>query len=1147
MKKFLNRRGRKLPHLNFELKMKLTTLFAVVSFFSMFANTGYTQTITLNIENTPVSQIIDEIEATTEYRFVYNTKFVDLKRKASIKVNKETIENILNELFKNTNTSFKVKNTQVVLKSKKENQTLPINQTPHINLQNYVIKGTVNDENGMPILGASVLEKNTTNGTETNFDGNFSISVSKKSTTLIISYLGYTTKEVAVNDENNINIVLSESTTGLNEIVVIGFGRVKKRDLTGAVSSVKSEDISLAPVISPIEAIQGRVAGIDITRNDGRAGSGFNILLRGNKSLTRNSNPIYIIDGIQGDINSLNPNDIASIDVLKDASSTAIYGISGANGVIIITTKKGVKGKIQVDFNSYISINSNPSYPSPLQGDAWLKYLEDGYIASNGVASPNRDALLTGWGLSPANLNQYIDDGKYVDWANETFKTGIQKNNTISIRGGNDKVQGSFSLGHNKTEGIYTGDDINVYTMRSDVNIQAAKWLKFGIVTGLIFRDQNQNRSRVNKAFGLVPLGDIYDEDGNINRFPIMNDVEPSVLANNIPGTYLNNNKTTRITANPYVDFTFAKNLTFRSILGVSLANGRNGQYESDKTYLKLTGSSAAERTGAYNTSLSYGYNWENILNYETNIAKDHNIGATFITSYLYNQSEYSQIYGAGFTSDNSLWYNLKEAPSQILNSGYSMSKRSSYAGRFNYNYKGKYFITGSVRTDGVSELSGGNKWDAFPAGAVAWRVSDEDFMTDISWVNNLKLRLGYGVSGSRNVGAYATLSGVTGGPQQLDLGGGEVQTFIPTEIVGNTNLGWEKSYNTNIGLDFNLVNNKINGSIEYYNTDSKNLIYPRPLPSTVGGVGPKTSFIQEANLAAMNNKGIELTLNTNNIETDNFKWTSSLTFAKNTEKVTEVNLGNVEVSDLVSLNLFIGNQSRVFYDYNKIGIWQLGEEADAAVFGLEPGDVKIQSSLTKQSEGVWTRNVTDDQGVTTEETYTASNPYTINANEDRRIIGQAAPDWTAGLQNTFVYKAFDLSIFATARYGQMIEGELLGFMSYGTPNLPDNYNYWTPTNPTNDFPRPYINRSTNASQPIQALNNLDGSYFKIKNITLGYTVPKQFTNKIGLSNLRLYGTVYNSLIIAKSHLLKGLDPESGASDSFPLYKQVVFGLNVSF
>ncbi|MFG6685477.1 hypothetical protein ACGK9U_02765 [Mariniflexile sp. HNIBRBA6329] len=257
--------------------------------------------------------------------------------------------------------------------------------------------------------------------------------------------------------------------------------------------------------------------------------------------------------------------------------------------------------------------------------------------------------------------------------------------------------------------------------------------------------------------------------------------------------------------------------------------------------------------------------------------------------------------------------------------------------------------------------------------------------------------------------------------------------------------------------------------------------------------------------------------------------------------------MGNVEVEDLVSLGLFIGEQSRVFYDYKKIGVWQLREEADAAVFGLQPGDVKIQSSLTRQSEGVWTRTITDANGVTTEETYTAAAPYTINANEDRQVIGHRAPDWTAGLNNTFVYKSFDLSIFATARYGQMIEGELLGYMRYGALNLPDNYNYWTPTNATNDFPRPYITRSTNNSQPLQGLTNVDGSYFKIKNITLGYTVPERFASKVGLTNLRVYGTVYNSLIIVKSHLLDGLDPESGASDSFPLYKQMVFGLNVSF
>ena len=318
-------------------------------------------------------------------------------------------------------------------------------------------------------------------------------------------------------------------------------------------------------------------------------------------------------------------------------------------------------------------------------------------------------------------------------------------------------------------------------------------------------------------------------------------------------------------------------------------------------------------------------------------------------------------------------------------------------------------------------------------------------------------------------------------------------------------------------------------------------------MPTTVGGFGPKNPFVQNANIAEMNNKGIELTLNTKNIISKDFKWTSTFTFGRNKEEVGSVDLGNVEVEDLISLGLFVGSPKDVFYDYKKIGIWQLGEEADAAVFGLEPGDVKVESSLTKQSDGVWVRTVTDDDGNIVEEQYTADNPYTINANEDRQILGHSVPKWTAGLQNTFVYKGFDLNIFATARYGQTIDGELLGYFSYGDRNLPENYNYWTPTNPTNDYPRPYISRDTNDSQPIAGLNFVDGSYFKIKNITLGYTFPEHFTNNIGLSNLRLYGTVYNALIVTKSHLLKGLDPETSASDSFPLYRQMVFGLNVSF
>jgi hypothetical protein len=360
--------------------------------------------------------------------------------------------------------------------------------------------------------------------------------------------------------------------------------------------------------------------------------------------------------------------------------------------------------------------------------------------------------------------------------------------------------------------------------------------------------------------------------------------------------------------------------------------------------------------------------------------------------------------------------------------------------------------------------------------------------------------------------------------------------------------LGWEKSYNLNIGLDFGLFRYRIDGSVEWYDTDTKDVIYARSLPFSGGGFSPKQAYLLNSNIARMHNKGIELTLYTRNIQKNDFQWNSTITFARNWEEITSIDLGSgTTVEDLISLGLFMGSPKNTFYDYKKIGIWQLGEEADAAVFGLEPGDVKIESSLTKRSDGVWSKTITDDEGNEIAVEFTPDSAYTINANDDRQIIGQGTPKWTAGFQNTFNYKGFDLNIFITARWGQMIDGQLMGYFDYGRQNLPENYNYWTETNPTNDYPRPYQRRTTTYSSPVAGLSYVDASYIKIKNITLGYTLPKSLINKAGLSNLRIYGTIYNSLIITKSHLLKGVDPESGASDSFPLYKQLVFGINVSF
>lgn len=1015
--------------------------------------------------------------------------------------------------------------------------------------QEKTITGLVTDSNGLPLPGVNVIEKGTNTGTQTNFEGQYEIQVAPGET-LVFSFVGTKTIELTVGARSNYDVVMEETSSELDEVVVIGYGTVKKRDLTGAVSSVDAEEIELAPVVSPVEAIQGRVAGLDITRDNGRAGSGFHILLRGNRSLTASSEPIYIIDGIRGNINNLNPNDIASIDVLKDASSTAIYGSEGANGVVIVTTKKAKEGEIQINLDSYVSINDNPSFPSPLQGGAWLDYLREGYIASGNPTPDDRDAVLSAWNLAPSVLNPYIDNAKYINWVDETFRRGIQTKNTLSIRGGSEKVQANFSLGQNRTEGVYRNDNLDVYTMRADVNVQAAKWAKFGLTTGLIYSDRESNRSRINKSFGMVPLGDVYDENGKIKQFPVdgLTDVV-SVLANDIPNTYKNNNKYFDITVNPYAQFEIAKGLSLRSRLGVSISNSRTGEFKSDHTYLMLTGSENAIRSGTYNTSLSYNYIWENILKYGITIGEDHDLDATLITSYAHDQNESADSYSEGFLYDDFSFYNLDAGLNPRVSSNYSMSKRLSYAGRLNYSYKDKYLLTGSVRYDGVSQLAD-NKWDVFPAGAVAWRISDESFMKGAKkWLSNLKFRAGYGISGNSNIGPYATRSETTNGSDYLNLGGGQVLTTVPTRVVGNSALGWEKSYNLNLGLDFGLLHNRINGSVDWYNTDTKDVIYRRELPSTIGGFTPKMQYVQNANIAEMNNHGIELTLNSTNVQTNDFHWNSTLTFARNWEEIKSINIGkNAALEDLISEGLFIGSPKDVFYAYKKIGIWQTGEEADAAVFGLLPGDVKIESSLTKISDGVWGRTVTDENGNAVTEEYTAENPYTINPTDDRQIIGQAAPKWTAGFQNTFTYKNFDLSVFATARYGQMISGELLGYFNQGI-NIPDNYDYWTPSNPTNDFPRPYTTRSTDYSSPIpnESLTYVDASYIKIKNITLGYTLPERATRIIGASNMRVYGTVYNSLIITKNHLLDGLDPETGASDSFPLYKQLVFGLNLSF
>ena len=994
-------------------------------------------------------------------------------------------------------------------------------------MQGRTIKGQILDETGEPMIGVSVLVKGTTVGTVTDLDGNYSLEIPSGKNMLEVSYIGYKTQNVTIGKDARINVKLVPDTQALDEVVVVGYGTQKKRDLTGAISSVKSDDIKLAPVSNAMEALQGKVSGLDITRSSGQSGSTPNVLLRGNRSLNASSAPLYIIDGIAGSINNLNPNDIESIEVLKDASSTAIYGSAGANGVIIVTTKQADKGRLSVDFDAYVGINTSPSYPTALQGDSWLNYLEAGFFGTNGRQANDRNELLSAWNLQPNVISPYIDGGKWINWVDKTLQTGVQQNYNLSLRGGTDKVQAYFSLGYNSEEGIYKNDKTDTYTMRAGSTFQLKSWAKAGIQSYMYFRDRDSRSSRINKTFGTVPLGDIYDAAGNINTYPIEGMSTVSLLADDVPGVYSNNNKSFGVNANPYIEITPLKGLTLKSVLGVSLSTSRKGEYSGENTYSNLTGSGNPKKAATYETSLGYSYTWQNLVNYNFKIANDHDITLTGITEWAYNQSEGSSNRNEGFDYSDFLWFNMGAGTNPVTTSKYTMTKKMSYAVRVNYNYLGRYLLSFSNRWDGASQLY--EKWDAFPAVALGWRISDEPFMENTrNWLSNLKLRAGYGVTGNSNIDAYVTATQVASSANKLQLGSGQVPSYLLTQAVGNKFLTWEKSYNTNIGLDVSLFNNRIDMSVEWYNTDSKGVLYNRPLPSAFGVFSAKQAYTMMSNIAKINNKGVEFTLNTHNINTKAFQWNSTFTFAKNNEQVKDINLGGTTtVDELISLNLFMGHPVNTIYDYKKIGVWQLGEEEEAAKYGCKPGEVKLATVEQFDADGK------GDGGV---------HKYSV---KDKQIIGAKTPDWTLGFKNSFYYKNFDLSVFMNMRWGQMVYADLLGYFNYGV-NLPSNYDYWTPDNPTNDFPQPSLKKPAN-SYSATGTNLVDASFVKIKNITLGYTLPQKLATKAGLTKLRLYGTINNPFIWSKSHLLKDMDPETGGSDSYPLYKTVVFGVNVSF
>lgn len=1094
------------------LVMKLMCLMLFFALHVSAANYGQS-VINLRAQETTLLNLFKQIEKQTSYSFFYSSNQLQLSKPVYITAVNAPLDAVLAKVFEGSEMTWKViDNYKVVITPARETKEAVVK----------AVTGTVLDTKGEPLTNVSVTIKGAKVGTVTNASGQFSIEANAGDI-LVFSIVGYIEQEVVVGAEDNLSVILNAADARMEEIVVIGYGTTKRKDLTGSVSSVKAADIVLSPVSSPMEALQGRVSGLDIERPSGRAGTQPDVLLRGNRSITGGQSPLYLIDGVPGNINAINPNDIETIDVLKDAAATSIYGVAGANGVIIITTKKAKAGRIQIDVDSYYGINGFAKFPDPLTGNEWFQYLNEKYYRTNGSYTDDPLEL-----VGAAEIRNLVEQGKWVNWVDETLKTGTQQNHFVSLRGGSEKVQAFLSMGYIGEKGIYQNDEAKILNLRTGLDVKFNKLLKAGIQAVVTARNSDGTNSRVNKAYGVAPVGEPYNEDGTIKLRPLgETNSTISPIANYAPGVYIDNSKNAALNLYPYVELTPVKNLTFRSNLGISASGSRSGFFQNERSY-NMAAESRITKEASYSTGLGYSYIWENFATYNFSIKNDHQFTVTGITSMGKSINESASVSVNGLDFDYYQFYNIGAASNVVGRStGYSETSRMSYAGRLHYNYKSKYMVTLSNRWDGASQLY--RHWASFPSVSVAWRASDEKFMAGTkSWLHDMKFRASYGVTGNNSINPYQSVTEIVSktASANLSLGGTSIlPIYVLKQALGNPELTWEKSHTTNLAVDLAFLKGRLDLTAEWYYTYTDGVLYRRTMPSTSGGFDAKNLYTKVLNIAKTQNRGIEITASSKNVISEKFKWNTSLTFTTAREKLVSIDLGNnTNATALVSENLFIGEPIRTFYNYKKTGIWQMSDSVLAKRYGARPGDIRLETVPKIDANGV------SDSG------------YHVYSAADRMIVGHANPDWMMGVQNTFVYKNIDLTVFVNARFGQTINASVLGY--WNAIAQPDTYDYWTPSNPTNDFPQP---GSAFSNTFISALNYVDGSYVKVKNITLGYSIPQGLKNKWGLSRMRVYGTIYNPFIFTRSSMLKGVDPENGGADSFPLYKQVVFGINLSF
>lgn len=1107
--------------------MKITFILLALSIGNAFSVTYSQNTLlSLNVNKQSIKEVIGIIEKKSEYVFFFSDNVrPDLEKKVNIKVDSKTLDVILGKLLMETDLVYTIQDRQVsIAKSQKEAASMPVSQQ-----KTRVITGTVSDQTKEPLIGVNIVIKGTTTGTVSDVDGQFSLSVPEANPVLVISYIGYKTQEIKVGNSLNMTITLAAETLGLDEVVVVGYGAVKKKDLTGSVASVNSEMIAKSPVTSATQALQGRLPGVFVSNSTTKPGESATVVIRGKRSISGSSDPLYIVDGIPvvGGINEISPSDIETIDILKDASATAIYGARGSNGVILITTKKGKAGNTQVDYNGYIGFQSVLNQLNYMDGAAYAETVRESYRSTgkyhSATPSWEEDQKIGSFANDPYTLESlhmaYDANGKYdpskvrsdSKWWDAVQRTGMVTDHQLSVRGGSEKTNFTFSGSYYDYKGLVKDEAFTRYSIRLNLEHSVNKYIKIGAFTGYTHSEQERGSSLFG-SWRVMPMGRFNDDTGELlEKVSGTDDQWRNPLIRLEEGAVSNPLKINRFIGSYYADITLpVKGLRFRTNLGIDSETRQDYNFQS-----------AAARGNTMNyarnaTENRSMFTWENLIFYDRTI-QDHTIGVTLLQSINEYLREYNKIPVQGTPADELLYYDVGSASNpEKTESGRAQWKLASFMARLNYGFKGKYLATISARYDGSSRLAEGHQWVAFPAAALAWRINEESFMKNIQALDNLKLRVGYGVVASSEVDPYETKGTLSQRPYNYES---EMLFGYAPDKMPNTMLTWETTGQWNAGLDFGFLGNRLNGTIDVYVQNTKDLLLDRQLPIVSG-------FNQiKSNVGKTRNKGFELTLNTLNINKKNFTWSTDFMLYANKEEIVELYNGK---EDDPGSSWFIGEAINVFYDYKKVGIWQDTPEDRAE---MEKFNNK-GSNFTPGSIRLW------DNG-----------DYKINS-DDRIIQGQQRPKLILSLNNTFRYRDFDFSFFFEGNFGAMIKNDI-SYLNQPHRNGNVHVNFWTPTNPTNDFPRPI--EGVDYLPYYETLHYEKSDFIKLRNVTLGYTIPTHLTKKWDISRCRIYVQAQNSWMWTN---FSGVDPESAlnkdvdgtyAGYTRPTPSTWLVGLNISF